>query len=214
MLESFDMLFYTFAFIVPGFVMFSTFTTFVPKKNDAAKISLIRFLFFSSINYGIWSWLIYLLFNNQYLKTHQLYSAFLWCFIIFISPILIGILAGHFSNKDKIRRILQSFGFNPIHTIPASWDYKFSKLPETTWIIVTLDDGSHVYGRFSTGSFASSDCDDRDIYIEEIYNIDDKGNWTAVPRCDGILIRGENIRYIEFIADEKRSEDNGEETAK
>ena len=53
---------------------------------------------------------------------------------------------------------------------------------------------------FSARSFASSDPSDRDLYLEQIYKIEDDGLWQPVPMNRGVWIRGEAIRTIEFLA--------------
>ncbi len=45
-------------------------------------------------------------------------------------------------------------------------------------------------------SFVSSDPTERDIYIQQIYDIDDPNNWN--PRNHGVLITGGEISTIEF----------------
>ena len=60
--------------------------------------------------------------------------------------------------------------------------------------------GSTVAGVFSARSFASSDPSDRDLYLEQIYKIEDDGLWQPVPMNRGVWIRGEAIRTIEFLA--------------
>lgn len=53
---------------------------------------------------------------------------------------------------------------------------------------------------FFTVAFLSSDPSDRDLYIEEIYEVEDDGPWQPVPMNRGVWIRGEAIRTIEFLA--------------
>jgi len=46
---------------------------------------------------------------------------------------------------------------------------------------------------------ASSNENDRDLYIKEVYKIDDNGKWKRVENTDGILIKAEQVKYIEFF---------------
>lgn len=210
MIDGFEVVFYTLLFIVPGFILYITFSMMIPSKSEDFQLTAIRFLTFSCINYALWSWLIFLLNETKSTINNEIIKAFLWFMIIFISPIFIGLIIGYYRKKEVVRKLLQKLGFNPIHSIPTSWDYKFSKTKSAVWIIVTLDDGSVVPGKFSTSSFASSDSVERDIYIERVYKITDDGEWIAVERSDGILIKGDCIKYIEFFNDEIRRKANGE----
>lgn len=203
-LTSFDAVFYAITFLVPGFVMDLTLSIFVPKRLEDLQFSLLRFLTLSCVNYAVWSWLIYLIF----FKTHRevlsvFYASLSLGVVVFISPIVIGVLLGYFSQKEWIKKILNRLGLNTISSIPTSWDYKFSNINESVWLIVTLKDGSTVAGYFGTNSFASSIALEHDLYIEEIYKIDTNESWERlIPPCS-ILLKGEEIKYIEFWSDKQ-----------
>lgn len=122
----------------------------------------------------------------------------MWGFIILISPIIIGTLIAKLNQKNVFKNLLNFIGFNPIHPIPTAWDFKFSNTTKQTWVIVTLKDGNTVAGLFGYSSFASSDSTERDIYLEKVYSISEK-QWKLVPRSDGILIRNDQVKYIEFF---------------
>ena len=92
-------------------------------------------------------------------------------------------------------------GLNFISQIPTAWDYKFSSFDERRWVLVTLKDGGSVAGQFGGASFASSEPDERDIYIQKVYRVKQGQPWEPIESNDGILIRGDEIRYIEFWYD-------------
>lgn len=46
------------------------------------------------------------------------------------------------------------------------------------------------YRAGAEGSFIGSDPKDRDIYIEQVYDVDDQGNWTIRTLGKGIYIAG------------------------
>lgn len=198
-ISSLNTLFYTLAFVVPGFIIHFTYSIFVPQKVEQIQFYFLRFLFFSAINYSIWSWLIYLIIQPDILEKYPRGTAASWWFIIFISPVLLGMLCGYLNKLELVRKALQKIGLNPIHVIPTGWDFKFSKIEDKTWVIITLKDGSTVAGLFGTKSFASSDPQERDIFVEEVFCINDEGKWESATRNNGILIRGEQIKYIEFF---------------
>jgi hypothetical protein len=180
-----------------------TLSIFVPKRQEDLQFSLLRFLTLSCVNYAVWSWLIYLIFFTERALLSDFYTALAVAVVVFISPILIGVLLGYFSQKEWIKKILNRLGLKTISSIPTSWDYKFSKINESVWLIVTLKDGSTVAGYFGTNSFASSIDSERDLYIEEIYKIDANESWERlIPPCS-ILLKGEEIKYIEFWSDKQ-----------
>jgi hypothetical protein len=102
-------------------------------------------------------------------------------------------------------------GFRLIDQIPTAWDDKFSKIEKALWLIVFLKYGSKVAGWFGKKSFASDGWSNRDLYIEEIYDIKEDGRWKATESPnEGVLITGDQIKYIEFWPDEAEEEKNGE----
>lgn len=197
-LVGFDMLFYTLAFVVPGFILNNVVSTFIPPKSEQPQVALLRYIYYSCLNYAVWSWLIFLLVKSDYSKHHLFLTAVIWGIIILISPIVLGIITGFICKKELVRKALQKLGFNPGHVIPTGWDYWFSKAEGDSWIIVTLKEGTIIPGKFGLKSFASSEINDRDLFIEEIYSISDEGEWVIIPGTDGALIRGDQIKYIEF----------------
>ena len=54
------------------------------------------------------------------------------------------------------------------------WDYVFSRR-QAYWVIVHLRDGRKIGGRFDRKSFASSYPADEQIYIEEVWRLDEDG---------------------------------------
>ena len=87
---------------------------------------------------------------------------------------------------------------NKIHPVPTAWDYYFSK-QEEAWIIVTLKNGKTIYGKFSEHSFASSDAEERDLYIEKTYNIKEDMTWVEDDKSNGILVPKDEVETIEFL---------------
>lgn len=201
-----DALFYTLAFLVPGFIMHLTLSVFVPQKTEQSELSFLRFLTLSCLNYAIWSWLIYLILAAGLYSTHPYRVAFVWGLIILVSPVIIGIALAHLSQNEIPRTFLQHLGFNPIHEIPTAWDYRFSRIEAPTWLLVTLNDGSTVAGLFGSRSFASSEPSERDLYIQDVYKVAESGPWQKVAQNEGILVRADQIKHIEFWCDSNEKE--------
>ena len=198
-LDSVDTLFFTLAFLVPGFIMHKAVALSVPQRSENWHLLFLRFLALSCVNYALWSWLVYLIYKWAPFGKYAWLAAVAWFWIIFVAPGSIGVLLGYLNSKDVIRRGLQRLGFTPLHSIATSWDYKFSRVTQERWVSVTLKDGSTVCGLFGSSSFASSAPAERDVYLERVYHVIE-GSWQPIERQDGILIAGDQIRYIEFIA--------------
>lgn len=193
-----DALFFTVAFLVPGFVWQAAMSAFVPRKSEDVQLSFLRFLSISCVNYGLWSWLVFLITRASFSSRHPVIAAMAWFVVVFLSPAALGALCGHYTQRDAIRQALQRIGLSPLHVIPTAWDYKFSRTAVPEWILVTFKDGSQVAGWFGSDSFASSETGERDLFIQEVYTINLEGSWEPVEGSAGILIRQDEIKHIEF----------------
>ncbi|MFN4282810.1 MAG: DUF6338 family protein [Alphaproteobacteria bacterium] len=207
-LETFDAVYLALAFIVPGFIAHSVQAIFSIRKTASYEINLIRFLTLSALNYATWSWLIFLLGNAEFFKESIGWTAAGWAWVILAGPVLLGGLLGYLSQKDVVHRFLQKIGLRPIHGVPTSWDWRFSQLT-AHWILITLKDGSSVSGWFGEKSFASSDSEERDIYVEQVYEINDQGKWQRAAVGKGILIAANEIKFIELWPPEEKQNESG-----
>ena len=210
-LDAFNTVFLTVAFVVPGFLLHGTLSLATPERDRPVQLLMVRFLTLSCVNYAFCSWLVYLIGNARPFVTSPLLTALAWAAIILVSPIMIGLLSALLRQKEWVRRALQSCGLRPLHPVPSSWDYVFGSVTDCLWVMVTLKNGSSVAGLFGTGSFASSEPGERDLYLERVLNVGASGAWTPVERSAGILLRGEDIRYVEFWTDEE-AENAGQQT--
>ncbi len=123
-----------------------------------------------------------------------------WFLLVFVLPVILGLLLGYDAQKQFLYRFFRwvgrRIGLNPVHGMPSAWDRKFGNMNEQ-WVLVTLNDGTRFGGFLGEDSFMSSDPNERDIYIQWIYDIDKNNNWSS--RGDnGILIAADKIRTMEF----------------
>jgi Family of unknown function (DUF6338) len=79
--------------------------------------------------------------------------------------------------------------------VPTAWDYKFGQ-SSAQWMLIVLKDGTKFAGFFGDGSFASSCLKNRDIFLQQVFEIDDNENWT--PSRRSLLVAAGEIRTIEF----------------
>jgi hypothetical protein len=198
--STFNAVIYTVCFLVPGLLIDWTVSRFFSKKSEQVPLILLRFLTFSCVNYVVWIF-IYLLPWDKSFLTNPAFLAVIFLLIIFISPFFLGLIFGVTSQQQLVERGLENLGFRMLSGFPTAWDYKFGRINEPLWVLVTLKDGSEVVGRFGKNSFASSESSERDLYIESVYQVLEDNPWQPVTATSGILIKAEEIRYIEFLKD-------------
>ena len=69
---------------------------------------------------------------------------------------------------------------------------------EASFVIVTIVDGTLLYGWYSSNSFSSSDQEERDLFIEKAYSVNKEGIWELDTQSEGFYIPKDQIKYIEF----------------
>jgi len=202
-LGNFEVVFYTLAFIVPGFVGYSVLSALVPVRTVSSELSLLRFLTFSCFNYAVWVAPLYWVVTQGWYARHPVLAAVGWGVVTLVSPVVIALGLGALRQRQAVARLHRLMGLDSIHPIPTAWDYIFSR-GVSTWVLITLNDGTRIGGYFGTASFASSESGERDLYLEETYEVSDDGSWKRLTRDAGVWIRGTEVRLIEFRNEEDR----------
>lgn len=196
-INTYEAVVYTVMFLVPGFIIDEMVATLMPMKIYSDKTKSLKYIGYSVFNFTLWIWLFYFIrlkINNS--------SPFYWGLLALCllgSSVLTGLAIGLIRKLQLIRKLFSKLNINIIHSVPTAWDYKFNETQTEKWVIITLDNDKHVYGKFGCSSLASSEKDERDIYLEEIYTMDEDGKWVKRERTDGIWIKASNIKVIEFI---------------
>jgi len=203
-IDNFDTVFYTCIFLLPGFIIKSIIDTFIPpQKHNDIKYFFICLLY-SIINCAILSWAYVLIYSFR--EKHLIIYWFFCVSITIVGAVIIAVFIGIVRKKEWIKRILLKLNISISNPIPNAWDYYFSKQNEAIWVIVTLKNGKEIYGLFGCNSFVSSDYEERDLYIEKVYNIDDHMKWIDNPQSKGILICKDEIETIEFLTGDDNDE--------
>jgi hypothetical protein len=184
------------AFIVPGLVIVYIRSRFISGKTPSHTENILGYLVLSLLYYTFTLPFIQLGLSIQ--DPWQVRAA-IWIGLTLIGPALFGVFLGAWAQKEWGTWFADRLGLTTIHVIPAAWDWRFSKIPRGgMFVMVTLTSGESVAGFFGPNSFASSDEGERDIYIEEEYDVDEEGIWKPRSAKVGILIPVKEIRNIEF----------------
>jgi hypothetical protein len=139
-----------------------------------------------------------------FVSSGQPLPSWLWNLLHYFGvPLVIGVLIAHAEQWGWQYKVADWLGLKFSHHIPAAWDFTFSRVNASTFVLVTMGDGSQIAGLMSDASFASSSRDERDLLLEEVFVVTEKGPWKPAEPSRSILICGKDIRVIEIF---RRSE--------
>ena len=176
-----------FVIAIPGFISLKIWSLLVPSKKLSFKDYTMEAIFYSFINFSLLFWLIIIAERSE-----GVLQIILFICILFVAPIIWPILWKIILSSN----ILQG---KIIHPTPNAWDYFFS-LGKPCFMLIHLKSGILIGGLYYKDSFASSYPEKKDLYIKEVWKIDENGKFLEkIDRTEGMLINYDIIDYIEMF---------------
>ena len=132
----------------------------------------------------------------------QGWSFLLWLVVLCALPVIAGFLIGLFEVSDVTGRLLRRMGVVFPSPTPTAWETLFKELKRGSVLIVTLKDGTVVYGRWIGGtrlSSASTDPSIMDLFIAEIGTLDCQDRYIPKSPQRGIYVPASELRSIEVV---------------
>ena len=178
-------------FFVPGFIYLKVYRLFLAEtKTDFSK-DLYEAIGVSLINAIIFAYPLLLILNENLIDKNPFEYFAILIPIITIAPI-IWVLLFHFITKKKW------FSIYMISPTKSAWDSFFSQ-KESYYVIVTLKNGRKIGGKYGLNSLSSTYPSNKEIYLEEVWKLNDKNGFeNKVEQTEGILITENEISTIEF----------------
>jgi len=117
---------------------------------------------------------------------------------VLVLPALLGMVLGYNLSAGWKNALLRRLSMPVTHPVRKGYDFAFGNERDTGLVEITYDDGTKIAGLFGEHSLAASDEDRSDLYLEQLYIIDN-GNWkeTKPPRSVWLSLR--DVRSIEFL---------------
>jgi len=116
-----------------------------------------------------------------------------------IAPVLLGGCFAIGTAREWDDKLWKWLRLQPVHYVPAAWDYLFNRVGTGTFVIVTMTDGSKIAGLYGEGSFASSNQDERDLLIGDVWEIAEDGKWSRPAEGRSVLLCGRDIKTVELF---------------
>jgi hypothetical protein len=184
-------------FALPGFISLRVWSLIFPTAPAALKDQIGEAISFGILNAMVCAPLFVLLQPNGRIA---LYSLAILTLVVLpaIWPFPVRWLM----------RLLQRFDIILI-TSSSAWDDVFLR-DEPYFVIVHLNDGARVGGYYGQNSFAGLYPNSGELYLEQLWYLDEDGRFTsAVPDSRGLILRPDDYKYVELMAVPKEVPDVG-----
>lgn len=177
---------------MPGFVSTRVFDLKVPGHTRDYGKAIYETVGYSFFTYALWSPVLVSLFASHY--TPPLWLIFVLALLILIvTPAVLPI-----AYLNVVRS--KTFASKLIDPCPTSWDWALQE-NETAMILCHLKDGTRIGGTWVNKAFSSSYPVPTDLYLAEVWNVDqDTGRFIdRVQDSKGIVLWGTDIAMVEFF---------------
>lgn len=167
---------------------------------DASK-SAIEAMSLSSVVYALFSPVLWLAHQYALAEHHPAVYAAMWFMVLLVAPV---VLARTWAHLRTTKWFLNHFP----HPIGKAWDYVFARR-DPCYVIIVFRSGKRVGGTYGGRSFASSGYSEEQIFIEEVWNIDqNEGFIEKHTNSRGMLVSNSQIESIEFIGPYDKEHEN------
>ncbi len=185
-------------FVVPGFLAMKIYDLTVATERGNFGNSLIEVVSFSLLNLLLWSWLLLLVDVSAFPIKHPWLSYLLILIVVILSPIGLAIGFRKFLDWNFLRNTL-------LDPSPTGWDGFFRK-QKPCWILFHFkeEDKPVIGGYFGTESVASSHPHRQQVYVEEVWRVDQETHQfrEKVEGTLGAIISIEECYFIELYQEE------------
>jgi hypothetical protein len=183
--------------VVPGFIFIRVLDALVPGRRQSFGKEVIDIGAWSFTMMAVWFLPAYGLFELKDRLPGWLYHLLLGALIVlgvFGTPILLAYIL----YRLDLRGHLKSLGVRPN---PTSWDWFFSnRAGKHYYVRFHRKDGENLGGYFGENSFAASSPNAQQIYVEEVWRLDEDGKFIErVEGSEGALVKSEDCELIEFF---------------
>lgn len=193
-------------FAIPGVITELYLRQYRPPKKRSEQLELYIFILYSVVEWSVFYIMIGIFKKiSMYIPHDVMESApeFLMQYGKYALMFLIILCNAYIIRK---RSKIESKKLLPLDT---AWDSYFLNNPHI-FMEIHLNDGKVLYGEYAENSYASSDSENMDIYLERIFEVDENNNLIFDENgkpiesngSKGILIMKEQIQYIKLFGDE------------
>jgi hypothetical protein len=196
------LVFFLFA-VLPGFIAMQVYGLQCPLAKRDWGNSLVEVVTYSLINLTIWLFWVLRLVRMPFAEVNVLELVAAIVCVCFISPILLS-LGWYWLRTSYLHKTLRMD-----HPTPRGWDH-FVKANHEFWVLFHWKNGKVSGGYFGENSYASTFPQDPEIYVEEMYHVNDRGELVEiVENTLGAVVRLSECERVEFLKVERKGTADG-----
>jgi hypothetical protein len=182
--------------LVPGFVFIRAVDTLLPGRLMSTGKQIIDVVFWSVANLAIWFLPALVLLQLGPGLPYGLYYLLLFVLIvlgIFGTPVLLAYIL----HRLELGGTLKNLGTK---SPPTPSDWVFSHEAGNCYVRFHRKEAKDLGGYFGENSFAASSPNGKEIYIEEVWRLDEDGRFIErVEGTTGAIVHREDCDLIEFF---------------
>jgi hypothetical protein len=174
--------------VAPGFISLKVWGLVHPSRRIVFSEALYEAFFYGVLNYFIvvhWS-------TALVLTSETVIKVCVYIISLVVVPIFLPIVWRLILSCKFIKKRI-------INPIPKVWDAFFSRR-KPCFMIVHMKNRQIIGGLYAYNSAASSYPESQDLYLQEIWELDDNGKFVKqIDGTLGLLVSGDTIDYIELF---------------
>jgi Family of unknown function (DUF6338) len=180
------------ALLVPGFISMKAYGAFHPVEPITLKDNVLEAIAFGLVNFALLFWPIILIAKPEFAALHPLITYAFVILIFLVAPIAWAMLLLLLFRLLERKNII-------LRRHKTAWDDFFTRR-QPCWIIVHLNDGRRIGGRYAEKSYASLYPNSGHLYLEELWKLDEVGRFAQkVPATQGLVLRPSDYEFIELF---------------
>jgi len=184
--------------IAPGFVARSVYRLLVPSLRQDATSLTVELATYGMINLALVAWMIPFVLHQGLIQERPAVFALGMTAMLVVIPASLGVVIFVVRRSRWATRWFQ-------HPMPTAWDFLFAQR-RALWVLFHLKSGERIGGFFGRESYASSYPTEAEIYVENIWRVDENGRFAEnVEGNAGMIIRYADCHMMEFYRAEGRS---------
>jgi hypothetical protein len=192
-----EVLILVFFLVVPGFLFIRVFDNLLPGRRRDLGQQIIDVGSWSFVIMTLWFLPALILFRLSDRLPEWLYYLLLLALVV-LGALVTPILLAYIFYRMEGRGYLKNLGNKPSPT-PSDWVFSGSA-DDHYYVRFHRKEGKDLGGYFGENSFAASSANGQEIYVEEVWRLDEGGRFIErVKGTRGAIVNREDCELIEFF---------------